>query len=167
MHVLYGHDDEITCIDINLDLDMIFSGSKDGTCIIHSLQRGRYVRSIIPDNSSRKTINLVKISPDGHLILYSIKKKQIWVYTINAEFVCSCNSDNVIQCWDISKNSEFLISGDNYGILTFRNLHSLQVFKQFELEGEISSLMISVDEKYLFIGHDKGKISVGLLLFLI
>lgn len=37
---------------VNADLDLVVSSSRDGTCIIHTLQKGRYVRSISPPGVS-------------------------------------------------------------------------------------------------------------------
>ncbi len=44
---IYGHDDTINCVAINPELDMVLSGSDDGTMMIHNLRDGKYVRSII------------------------------------------------------------------------------------------------------------------------
>jgi WD40 repeat protein len=45
-YVLYGHDDSISCVAINVELDIVISGSEDGTVIIHNLRDGTYVRTI-------------------------------------------------------------------------------------------------------------------------
>ena len=43
---LYGHDDAINCLAANAELDIIASGSDDGTIILHTLRDGTYLRSI-------------------------------------------------------------------------------------------------------------------------
>eukprot|EP01038_Epipyxis_sp_PR26KG_P006296 gene6296-8672_t len=43
---LYGHDDSVNCIAIQPELDLIVSGSDDGTIILHTLREGSYIRSI-------------------------------------------------------------------------------------------------------------------------
>ena len=43
---LYGHDDVVNCIAVNGELDMVVSGSDDGTILVHSLREGTYIRSI-------------------------------------------------------------------------------------------------------------------------
>ena len=69
LHILYGHDNEVTCVDINIELDIAISGSKDGSIAIHTLRRGQYVRSIF--HSRRFEICMVRISSQGHIIAYS------------------------------------------------------------------------------------------------
>jgi WD40 repeat protein len=59
-HILHGHDDEVTCVAVHSDLDLIVSGSLDGTLILHKLRTGRYVRSITP--VGRSPIHWVQIS---------------------------------------------------------------------------------------------------------
>lgn len=46
IHELCGHDDSITCVAVNPELDILVSGSDDGTIIIHSLREGFYIRNI-------------------------------------------------------------------------------------------------------------------------
>jgi WD40 repeat protein len=47
LHILYGHDDAVTSVAVNAEIDVVVSGSEDGTIIIHNLRDGSYVRSII------------------------------------------------------------------------------------------------------------------------
>lgn len=55
VYTLYGHDNKVTCVAINCAMNMIVSGSSDGTVMIHDI-RGRYVRSIyIPDKGCVKS----------------------------------------------------------------------------------------------------------------
>ena len=37
--ILHGHNDEVTCVCISVELDMAVSGAKDGRCVIHSLRK--------------------------------------------------------------------------------------------------------------------------------
>jgi WD40 repeat protein len=54
LHIFYGHDDAITTVAINAELDMVISGSIDGTIIMHNLREGLYVRSIVVGNSFKQ-----------------------------------------------------------------------------------------------------------------
>jgi WD40 repeat protein len=47
LHILYGHDDSVNCVAVSPELDLIVSGSDDGTVIIHTLREGTYLRSIL------------------------------------------------------------------------------------------------------------------------
>lgn len=64
IRTLFGHDDTINCLAVNPELDLIVSGSDDGTIIMHNLRDGKYIRSII--NSDTKTHwNIPSFSVDG------------------------------------------------------------------------------------------------------
>eukprot|EP00516_Mucochytrium_quahogii_P000290 CAMPEP_0203744646 /NCGR_PEP_ID=MMETSP0098-20131031/647_1 /ASSEMBLY_ACC=CAM_ASM_000208 /TAXON_ID=96639 /ORGANISM=" , Strain NY0313808BC1" /LENGTH=3064 /DNA_ID=CAMNT_0050632223 /DNA_START=56 /DNA_END=9247 /DNA_ORIENTATION=- len=45
-NVLLGHDDIITCVAASSSLDLVFSASLDGSCIIHTLEHGSYLLSV-------------------------------------------------------------------------------------------------------------------------
>jgi WD40 repeat protein len=53
MHILYGHDASVSCVDIHAGLNLVVSGSDDGTIILHSLQEGEYVRSVVISAATR------------------------------------------------------------------------------------------------------------------
>jgi WD40 repeat protein len=55
-YILYGHDDTVTCVAINPELDIVVSGSDDGTVIIHNLRDGTYVRSITDQGKSYSSL---------------------------------------------------------------------------------------------------------------
>ena len=69
LHVLHGHSDEVTCVAIDVGLDVCVSGSKDGSCIVHNLIEGIYVRSIYHPHN--QPIDLVSISQVGHVAFLS------------------------------------------------------------------------------------------------
>ncbi|CAI7858391.1 unnamed protein product [Closterium sp. NIES-54] len=51
--VLCGHDDAVTCVAVRSELDLVVSGSTDGTIILYTLHRGRFLRSLaLPSTSS-------------------------------------------------------------------------------------------------------------------
>jgi WD40 repeat protein len=62
-YILYGHDDSVTCVAINAELDVVVSGSDDGTVIVHNLRDGSYVRSIV--DMGRTYANFSKAMPSA------------------------------------------------------------------------------------------------------
>ena len=43
---LYGHDDTVSCLYANTNLDVLLSGSTDGSVIVWNLRRGSFLRSL-------------------------------------------------------------------------------------------------------------------------
>lgn len=73
--IFCGHDNEVTCVSISQDFDILVSGSKDGTCIVYSLRQGTYLR----------TLNL---KPTGEIKL-EIPKSSIHVSNEQASLISS------------------------------------------------------------------------------
>lgn len=98
-HKLYGHDDAVISVALHPGLDVVVSGSRDGSIIIYSLQHGRYIRSIyrevdraVSSSSSSSTsntarayhsphINWVGVSGAGYVVTYG--ENTLVSYTIN------------------------------------------------------------------------------------
>ena len=72
MHILYGHSDTITSVDISNELDIIVSASIDGTVNMYTILKGHYVRSLYfgIDRHIRFTNLLVKLNTQRHLVVY-------------------------------------------------------------------------------------------------
>lgn len=95
-NILYGHDDEVTCVAVCGDLDIVVSGSKDRTCIVHTLREGRYVRTI--KHPSGGVIDLVAVARDtGHIVIYSHKDISLHLYSINGKLLKSVDVNKKIN----------------------------------------------------------------------
>ena len=71
LHVLYGHDDAVNCVNVCVEVDVVVSGSDDGTIIVHKLREGIYIRSIsveptpsgsVPHSPSESSMNVKSTS---------------------------------------------------------------------------------------------------------
>lgn len=97
-HIFFGHTDWVTAVDISNELDLVISGSKDGTVNIHSLQSGCYVKTLNFNNDHISYFNNINIKlnnerqvlifTDG-IALQSTRKHiyEIFVYSINGQLI--------------------------------------------------------------------------------
>jgi WD40 repeat protein len=67
----YGHDDQVTCLAVNVEYDIVVSGSQDGTCIVHSLRNSEYIRTVHLPNHEFAVVEIIRISKDGSILVYS------------------------------------------------------------------------------------------------
>ena len=150
IHILYGHNEEVTCVAIDIGLDVCVSGSNDGSCIIHTLCNGKYIRSIYhPKNNP---ISLVAISTLGHIVFYSkvplfstyfcflrsffikfcsaTKKEDlmIFVYTINGKLLAQIDAPERIEQIFIPKSSKFIVTSGKDGSVSIRHIHTYASF---------------------------------------
>jgi WD40 repeat protein len=79
---LYGHTSEVTCICVSIELDLVVSGSLDGTCNIHTVEHGIYVRTLRPTIGD-PIINL-QLSNERHILIQTEKDETyLFLYSIN------------------------------------------------------------------------------------
>ncbi|EFC50489.1 predicted protein [Naegleria gruberi] len=167
--ILYGHDDEVTCVVVCNDLDNVISGSRDGTIIIHSLRRGKYIRTIKHPNggciNSIAVARECKISQDievlGRICVYSNDDMILYLYSANGQLLAKAETNGVLHCMMIF-DSKYVIYGGDHSIVV-RDLHSLKVIHKFTLSeymSPIRTIEISKDEQLLFAGLDSGQLVV-------
>ncbi|KAG9440194.1 hypothetical protein H6P81_020359 [Aristolochia fimbriata] len=129
-HILCGHDDIITCLFVSVELDIVISGSKDGTCIFHTLREGRYVRSIeLPSGSP---LSKLAASRHGKIAVYSNNDLSLHLYSINGKHIATSESNGRLNCVELSSCGEFLVCAGDQGQIVVRSMHSLEVVRSIE-----------------------------------
>jgi WD40 repeat protein len=82
---LYGHTAEIRSVSVSIELDLVVSGSLDGTCNIHTVEHGIYIRTLKPNNDP--IINL-QLSNERHLLIQTEKDEtHLILYSINGSLI--------------------------------------------------------------------------------
>lgn len=161
-HILYGHNDDVTCVAVDIGLDVCVSGSNDGTCIIHNLRQGDYVRSLY--HPKDLPITLVAISTLGHVVFYSQADRLLYLYNINGQFFKSIDVHERLQTIFISPSAEYLITGSCEGVITIRQVHDypethvLKVIQKIPTKSRVCSITMSPDETYLLAGLEDGRL---------
>jgi WD40 repeat protein len=156
MHVLYGHDDAVNCVSVNPELDLVVSGSDDGTIIVHKLREGIYIRSIAlipqPDHPSRslgansspfptrsnshslirsflssRRIHFLLVSSEGFIVAYSYDDQSLYSFSINGKFQAKKMIADRIHAIRLSEDHKVIITGGERGLLVMRSVHSLEL----------------------------------------
>ena len=157
LHILYGHDDAVTSVSVNADLDVVVSGSDDGTVIVHSLREGYYIRSIlvgVPSNSrpsafnlqniddgddrptgtgsnalstARRRIGWVCVTPEGYIVVYLVDEQSLCTYTINGRTVASKDVRERLYAFALSEDGQVILTGGENCLVIFRWVHSLEL----------------------------------------
>ncbi|XP_073132382.1 BEACH domain-containing protein B isoform X2 [Henckelia pumila] len=147
-HILCGHDDIITCIHASAELDLVISGSKDGSCIFHTLREGRYVRSL--RHPSGSPLSKLVVSHHGLVVLYADDDLSLHLYSINGRHISSIESNGRLSCLELSKCGEFLVSAGDQGQIVVRSMNSLEILRRYTGIGKlISSLTVTPEECFL------------------
>eukprot|EP00736_Rhodelphis_marinus_P013944 Rmarinus@m.16402 len=176
-HVLYGHDDEVTCVTVHSDLDIVVSASKDGTAIIHSLREGAYIRSLVPcvanpplGSSSHlptaqalPALHLTAVGTHGHVVVYSAEDFGLHLWMMNGRLLQSVDACERLTAMVVTEDGEFLVTGGERRFVVVRRLYDLKVVKKFPsedcpLDNPITSLVVSPVENVLLVGLTDGRL---------
>ncbi|XP_019471754.1 LOW QUALITY PROTEIN: neurobeachin-like protein 2 [Meleagris gallopavo] len=169
IQVLYGHDDEVTCVAISTELDMAVSGSKDGTIIIHTIQRGLFMKSLRPpgESSLPAAITHLAVGPEGQIVTQtavgeraSLKDKfTLHLYSVNGKHLASVPLDQEVTAMCMTE--EFVVLGTMQCGLEIRDLQSLQAaVHPVPMRVPIHSVSVTKEKSHILVGLEDGKLIV-------
>uniref|UniRef100_A0A8C5LHT8 Neurobeachin like 1 n=1 Tax=Jaculus jaculus TaxID=51337 RepID=A0A8C5LHT8_JACJA len=167
--ILYGHTDEVLSVGISTELDMAVSGSRDGTVIIHTIQKGQYMRTLRPpcESSLLLTIPNLAISYEGHIVIYSSTeekttlkgKNTLHLFSVNGKYLESQVLDEQIS--DVCIIGEHIVTGSLQGFLSIRDLHSLNLsVTPLAMRLPIHCVSVTKEYSHILVGLEDGKLIV-------
>ncbi|KAI3460067.1 hypothetical protein Pfo_016730 [Paulownia fortunei] len=146
-HILCGHDDIITCLYASTELDLVISGSKDGTCVFHTLQEGRYVRSL--RHPCGRPLSKLIASRHGRIVLYA-DDLSLHLYSINGRHISTAESNGRLSCLELSSCGDFLVCAGDQGQIVVRSMNSLEILMKYTGIGKsISSLTVTPEQCFI------------------
>lgn len=157
-HILCGHDDIITCLYASVELDLVISGSKDGTCVFHTLQKGRYLRSL--QHPSGCQLSKLVASRHGKIVLYADDDLCLHLYSINGKHLNSCESSGRLNCIELSSCGEFLVCAGDQGQIVVRSMKSLEIIGRYSGVGKIITSLTVTQEECVLAGTKDGSLLV-------
>ena len=170
-HVLWGHTGPITCVDLSSDLDAVVSGSSDGLVCVHSVRRGKFVRSFVPTKHSYKRkrppgVRKIVLHGGGGVFVHT-DDHALHSYTINGASLCSVDAQERLNDMVVTPDGEFLVTGGEKGQVVVRATKDLRVCSVLDLamHGQIRSIAMTPEDlnpipQFLFIGSDDGMITI-------
>ncbi|KAF7097943.1 hypothetical protein CFC21_099720 [Triticum aestivum] len=158
VHILCGHDDIITCLFVSTELDIVVSGSKDGTCIFHTLREGRYVRSI--RHPSGFGLSKLVATRHGRVVLYSEIDLSLHMHSINGKHIASATSIGRLNCMELSCCGEFMACAGEHGQIVLRSMHSLDIVWKYAGAGKAITSLAMTPEECFIAGTKDGSLLV-------
>ncbi|KDP41495.1 hypothetical protein JCGZ_15902 [Jatropha curcas] len=157
-HILCGHDDIITCLYVSVELDIVISGSKDGTCVFHTLREGRYIRSL--RHPSGHALSKLVASRHGRIVFYADADLSLHLYTINGKHLASSESNGRLNCVELSECGEFLVCAGDQGQIVVRSMKTLDVVKKYNGVGKVITCLAVTHEECFLAGTKEGNLLV-------
>ncbi|KAL3786440.1 hypothetical protein HJC23_011021 [Cyclotella cryptica] len=133
-HVLLGHTTPVTCLSISAKLDVVVSGSRDGSICLHNIRSGRFIRSLHINAVSLRVENLcagnaipvlkLAIHSDGIFVAH-LCDGSLYLITVNGHQLCSTNAGETLNSMILCPQSETLITGGEKGLARLWKLRDL------------------------------------------
>ncbi len=169
-HVLYGHYDPITAVKLNSDLDIAVSSSSRGVCLIHTLTKGRLIRSLPLPADRDSTIDLIQISREGLIVLYSTACRTLWLFSLNGQLLAQRSQDEeidvtehgryVISSMLLTKNGKFLLTGGDKHV-TVWSMNDLTIVHRYDPVSEnVVAVNFAHDERALLVALQNGQLTI-------
>uniref|UniRef100_A0A182T0Y0 BEACH domain-containing protein n=1 Tax=Anopheles maculatus TaxID=74869 RepID=A0A182T0Y0_9DIPT len=120
VHTLYGHDDAVSCVAIMTELDIVVSGSLDGTVNVHTIKNGQFIRTINPIGCTgfKIEISFVNLSYQGHIAFSALDdtSHSVHVFSINGVSLGSKYVSGRVT--GLTSASDYLVVSDDAGDVT-------------------------------------------------
>ncbi|GAB2247807.1 hypothetical protein Droror1_Dr00007689 [Drosera rotundifolia] len=159
LHILCGHDDTVTCLYASSELDIVISGSKDGSCVIHTLREGRYVRSL--RHPSGSPLSKLVVSRHARIVVYSDDDLSLHLFSINGKWIGSSDSNGRLNCVEVSACGEFVVCAGDQGQIVVRSMNSsLDIVMKYTGIGKIITSLAVTPEECFLAGTKDGSLLV-------
>lgn len=161
MQVLCGHDKTVTCVALDVDLDLAVSGSEDGTVNVFTVKEGVYLRTLIPpDPGFYFTISHLAVSTQGQIVFsgHSRDVHSIHVYSLNGRWLASEAVLHRISA--LAVDDAFLMSGDENGDLVLRDLLTLEKLHSLPLHLPIQAVSLVAGNTHALVPLRDGKLII-------
>ena len=90
---LHGHTSTITCVDGNVDLGIVVSGSEAGTCLIHDVYTGAFLVSLdVTSSSSSSSSSSTLLPKDSSIHVVRLINNTSRVVVVTSDSICIFSS---------------------------------------------------------------------------
>lgn len=161
--VLYGHDEQVTAVDVSKELGIVVSGALDGRVAAHALRTGKYLWSGTP--LLNRSISCVRIIQRARVVaVYSKEKFSIAFCNFSGKLLAEVKVLDVFNDMVATADGELLILGGR-GIISVFSLvsvcrGSVSLMNVYNIGSNVTvcSLAMSSEQDVLFAGLDDGNI---------
>ncbi|XP_023589323.1 lipopolysaccharide-responsive and beige-like anchor protein isoform X2 [Trichechus manatus latirostris] len=154
--VLTGHDCEITCAAVCAELGLVLSGSKEGPCLIHSMN-GDLLRTLEgPENCLKP--KLIQASREGHCVIF-YENGLFCTFSVNGRLQATMETDDNIKAMQLSRDGQYLLTGGDNGVVMVWQVSDLKkLFAYPGCDAGIRAMALSYDQRCIISGMASGSI---------
>lgn len=154
--ILTGHDFEISCAAVCAELGLVISGSKEGPCLIHTMNGDLLKALESPENCLHP--RLIQLSSEGHCVIY-FEKGQFCVFSANGKLLSKMETEDSAKAMLLSRDGQYLITGGDSGIVAVWQVWDFKQLMTYPgCDAGIRSMAMSHDQRVIITGMASGSI---------
>ncbi|XP_059821003.1 lipopolysaccharide-responsive and beige-like anchor protein [Hypanus sabinus] len=154
--ILTGHDFEISCAAVCAELGLVISGSKEGPCLIHTMNGDLLKALESPENCLHP--KLIQLSPEGQCVIY-FEKGQFCVFSVNGKLLTKMETEDSAKAMLLSRDGQYLITGGDSGVVAVWQVWDLKQLMTYPgCDAGIRSMAMSHDQRVIITGMASGSI---------
>ncbi|QDZ23815.1 BEACH domain-containing protein [Chloropicon primus] len=159
LHILYGHQDEVSSIALSVPLDLVISASIGGDILFHTLQTGEYVRQLqLP---SGHVPSKMALNPNGVLLIYCQADLKLYTMTMNGKVLASADIGERVTALAFTRTQEgdHVVLGGEKGTVSVRDLYLRQV-RKFDATVGVTDVTVTPEDCVLVTNRNGEIISI-------
>ncbi|XP_007902212.1 lipopolysaccharide-responsive and beige-like anchor protein isoform X1 [Callorhinchus milii] len=154
--ILTGHDCEISCAAVCAELGLVISGSKEGPCLIHTMN-GDLLKALERTQDCLHP-RLIQLSTEGHCVIY-YEKGQFCVFSVNGKLLVKMETEDSTKAMLLSRDGQYLITGGDSGIVAVWQVWDFKQLMTYPgCDAGIRSMAMSHDQRVVITGMASGSI---------
>ena len=169
--ILYGHNSAVTCVALSQELDLVVSGSSEGSVLIHTLKLGTYIRTVVPHvpgpENEHLCVKFVGIAGNGNIVITGkIPSKNaaggfhsvIYLYTINGKMIKRAKFEDEVGAMFL--DGERVVLGGLEGSLEIRDTNYINLKHKLRLKSGVLAISKDPRNQHLFVTTSDGKLLI-------
>jgi WD40 repeat protein len=158
--ICFGHDEAITCVVVSSSLNLVASGSVDGTIILHDLRDGHIVR-VLASISPGCVPSSIALVPKSALVVcaYGVAGA-LSVHDVNGSTLAkSISRHEAFDAFYVTRDERHILVGNRRGDITVRAVHDLSIRAQINVANVgVSSISTVARDECLLVGLADGRL---------
>jgi WD40 repeat protein len=143
MHILYGHQDEVSCVCLSVPLNLVISAGVGGRILFHSLQEGEYVRQFTLSGSSPS--KMLAGNTSGLILIYCQRDLKLYTMTVNGGVISSTEIGFRVSSLAWTHEGQHVVIGGEKGTISVRDAYNLQQIKKYDTGTSVNVVVTPED----------------------
>mmetsp|Transcript_7408 Transcript_7408/g.24883 ORF Transcript_7408/g.24883 Transcript_7408/m.24883 type:complete len:2990 (-) Transcript_7408:33-9002(-) len=158
--ICFGHDEPITCVNVSSQLNLIASGSADGTLVLHDTRDGHIVRAFerTPSGSVPSWIKILDTS--SRVVCACAASGALSVHHVNGATLAKYASRHeTFDACCVTRDERILLLGNRRGDVTLRHTRDLSIRAQINVANVgVTALSTAASDECLLVGLADGRL---------